>query len=47
MSLRPMRLLQEKTGVPAPASLAGLREKPVRFTQVVEKDGIRAAALAL
>ena len=23
-----MRLLQEKTGVPAPASLAGLREKP-------------------
>ena len=24
-----------------------LREKPVRFTQVVEKDGIRAAALAL
>ena len=42
-----MRLLQEKTGVPAPASLAGLREKPVRFTQVVEKDGIRAAALAL
>ena len=42
-----MRLLQEKTGVPAPASLAGLREKPVHFTQVVEKDGIRAAALAL
>ncbi|MFQ9991203.1 hypothetical protein [Ruthenibacterium lactatiformans] len=40
-----MRLLQEKT-VPALRALRACG-KPVRFTQVVEKDGIRAAALAL
>lgn len=30
--------LSKKTGLPAPAPLAGLRDKQVRFTTVVEKD---------
>ncbi|MEA4932108.1 MAG: threonine synthase, partial [Lawsonibacter sp.] len=30
--------LSQKTGLPAPAPLAGLRDKQIRFTTVVEKD---------
>ena len=30
--------LAAKTGLPAPAPLAGLRNKRIRFDQVVEKD---------
>ena len=30
--------LSQKTGLPAPAPLASLREKQVRFTQAVDKD---------
>ena len=36
-----------KTGQPAPAPLAGLRDKSVRFTQVVEKDRMVDAVLSL
>ena len=39
--------LTAKTGQPAPAPLAGLREKTVRFTQVVEKDRMADAVLSL
>ena len=35
-----MDLLQSISGVPAPAALAGLKQKAVRFTDVVEKDGL-------
>ena len=35
--------LTAKTGQPVPAPLAGLREKPVRFTQVVEKESMADA----
>ena len=42
-----MRALEQKTGVSAPQSLAGLRQKPVRFETVIEKAGIGAAALSL
>ena len=30
--------LSQKTGLPAPAPLASLRDKQVRFTQTVDKD---------
>ena len=30
--------LSQKTGLPAPAPLASLRDKQVRFTRTVEKD---------
>ena len=33
-----MELLAEKTGVPIPTNLQGLREKPERHTDVIEKD---------
>ena len=39
--------LTAKTGQPAPAPLAGLRGKAVRFTQVVEKDRMVDAVRAL
>ncbi len=39
--------LTAKTGQPAPAPLAGLRDKSVRFTQVVEKDRMVDAVLSL
>lgn len=35
-----MEYLQTLTGVPIPKNLAGLREKTVRFTDVIEKDEI-------
>ena len=35
-----MDRLQQISGVPAPAALSGLKEKPVRFTEVVEKDAM-------
>ena len=37
--------LSEKTGLPVPAPLASLRNKTVRFTQVVEKDHMVDAVL--
>lgn len=37
--------LSEKTGMPAPAPLASLRSKAVRFTQSVEKDRMVDAVL--
>ncbi len=42
-----MRLLSQKTGVPVPESLASLREKTARFTQVIDRDQIPEAALSL
>ena len=39
--------LTAKTGQPAPAPLAGLREKAVRFTQVVEKERMVDAVRSL
>ena len=39
--------LSAKTGLPAPAPLAGLRDKKVRFTQVVEKDRMVDAVRSL
>ena len=39
--------LTAKTGQPAPAPLAGLRDKSVRFTQVVEKDHMVDAVLSV
>ena len=39
--------LTAKTGQPAPAPLAGLRDKRVRFTQVVEKDNMADAVRSL
>ena len=39
--------LTAKTGQPAPAPLAGLRDKAVRFTGVVEKDRMVDAVLSL
>ena len=39
--------LSARTGQPAPAPLAGLRDKKVRFTQVVEKDHMVDAVLSL
>ncbi len=42
-----MRLLHEKTGVPIPQSLAVLREKAIRFTDVIEPEMIAKTALSL
>ena len=39
--------LTAKTGQPAPAPLAGLRDKKVRFTQVVEKERMADAVMSL
>ena len=39
--------LTAKTGQPAPAPLAGLRDKAVRFTRVVEKDHMVDAVRSL
>ena len=39
--------LSEKTGLPVPAPLASLRNKEVRFTQVVEKDHMVDAVLSM
>ena len=39
--------LTAKTGQPAPAPLAGLRDKKVRFTQVVEKENMVDAVRSL
>jgi len=39
--------LSEKTGLPAPAPLAGLRDKKVRFTTTVEKDRMVDAVLSM
>jgi len=39
--------LTAKTGQPAPAPLAALRDKPVRFTRVVEKDHMVDAVRSL
>ncbi|MBD5094217.1 MAG: threonine synthase [Subdoligranulum sp.] len=42
-----MRRLTEKTGVPVPESLASLREKEIRFTQVIDKNEMPEIALLL
>lgn len=42
-----MRLLEEKTGIAAPASLACLRDKAVRFTDVIDPAQIRTVAQTL
>ena len=42
-----MTLLQQKTGLPIPESLAALREKQVRFNQIVDKQDIAQIALTL
>ncbi|MGE4275759.1 MAG: threonine synthase [Lawsonibacter sp.] len=39
--------LSQKTGMPAPAPLAGLRDKQVRFTTAVEKDHMVDAVLSM
>lgn len=39
--------LSARTGQPAPAPLAGLRSKQVRFTQTVEKDHMLDAVRSL
>lgn len=41
-----MQALQQLTGAEAPAALAGLKQKPVRFTQVIEPGEISGVALA-
>ena len=47
MSLRPCACCRKRPGSRRLRALRACGKKPVRFTQVVEKDGIRAAALAL
>ena len=42
-----MRRLTEKTNVPVPKSLASLREKEIRFTQVIDKKEMPEIALFL
>ena len=42
-----MRRLAEKTNVPVPESLASLREKEIRFTQVIDKKEMPEIALSL
>lgn len=42
-----MEQLREKTGLPIPASLAALREKPVRFTQIIEPEHLGDLAFSL
>lgn len=42
-----MQLLHEKTGVPIPSCLAKLPKQPVRFSKVLGKEDVRAAALEL
>lgn len=42
-----MRRLTQKTNVPVPESLASLREKPLRFTQVIDKNDIAGIAASL
>jgi len=39
--------LTEKTGLPAPKPLAGLRDKEIRFTGVVEKENMVDAVLSM
>ena len=39
--------LSEKTGLPAPAPLAGLRNKEIRFTTTVEKENMVDAVLSM
>ena len=39
--------LTAKTGQPAPAPLASLRDKQIRFTQVVEKERMVDAVLSM
>ena len=39
--------LSEKTGLPAPAPLAGLRSKSVRFTTTVEKENMVDAVMSM
>ena len=39
--------LSEKTGLPAPAPLAGLRSKQVRFTTTVEKENMVDAVMTM
>ncbi|MEM5781452.1 MAG: threonine synthase, partial [Lawsonibacter sp.] len=39
--------LSQMTGLPAPAPLAGLRDKQVRFTAAVEKDCLADAVLSM
>ena len=45
-SFKAIKHLNIATAMKVPASLAKLREKPVRFTQVADKDGLYPAALA-
>ena len=40
-----VRALNGETGVPIPAGLKGLEEKPVRHKGVIEKDRLEAAVL--
>ena len=42
-----MHALASLTGLAAPQSLAALRDKPVRFESVIEKDGVARAARML
>lgn len=42
-----MQCLAEKTNVPIPESLASLREKGIRFTQVIDKNEMPEIALSL
>lgn len=42
-----MQSLADKTGVPVPKSLASLREKEVRFTQVIDKNEMPEIAFSL
>ena len=39
--------LSEKTGLPVPAPLAGLRNKPIRFNNTVEKENMVDAVLSM
>ena len=39
--------LSAKTGLPAPAPLAGLRSKSVRFTTTVEKENMVDAVMSM
>ena len=42
-----MHMLASVTGLAVPQSLACLRDKPVRFDCVIEKDGVAQAARLL
>ena len=42
-----MKAIQDRTGIPAPKSLTGITDNPVRFTEILSKDEIKDAVLKI